>query len=136
MIRSDRDSIFGDTYQGVPNPQIPFEHPYPTRYHGAIFTTPKFGLPFAARPYAKAPYSGFGQDSPLAQRAGTAIGLLAAYTAVGAVAAAVYSARKPSATRESVGRVAGVATGLLPVAIGIYIYASLSVAASSASGSK
>ena len=58
MTRSDKDSIFGHTYQGVPNPQIPYKHPYPTRYHGPIFTEPRFGVPFEPRPYAVAPYSG------------------------------------------------------------------------------
>ena len=58
MTRSDQDSIFGHTYQGVPNPQIPYKHPYPTRYHGPIFTEPRFGTPFEPRPYAVAPYSG------------------------------------------------------------------------------
>lgn len=58
MTRSDQDSVFGHTYQGVPNPQVPFEHPYPSRYHGPIFTEPRFGLPFQANPYAMAPFSG------------------------------------------------------------------------------
>ena len=58
MRRSDEDSIFGYTYQGVPNPQIPYTHPYPTRYHGPIFTEPRFGLTYQANPMAVAPYSG------------------------------------------------------------------------------
>jgi hypothetical protein len=60
LSRHDQNSIFGRTYQGVPNPQVPFEHAYPTRYHGAIFTTPRFGLPFEANPMAVAPYAGLG----------------------------------------------------------------------------
>lgn len=54
----DQASIFGHTYQGVPNPQVPYEHPYPTRYHGPIFTEPRFGLPFESNPMSVAPYSG------------------------------------------------------------------------------
>ncbi len=60
LSRHDQNSIFGRTYQGVPNPQIPFEHAYPTRYHGAIFTTPRFGMPFEPNPMALAPYAGLG----------------------------------------------------------------------------
>jgi hypothetical protein len=37
------DSIFGRTYNGVPNPKVPHLHPYPTRYHGPIWTWPVFG---------------------------------------------------------------------------------------------
>lgn len=57
---NDQNSIFGRTYQGVPNPQIGYQHAYPTRYHGPIFTTPRFGLPFQANPMAVAPFSGLG----------------------------------------------------------------------------
>lgn len=56
-----RDSIFGDTYGGVPNPMVPHRHPWPTRYHGPIYTVPGVAKPtYCQRPYAKAPYLGIG----------------------------------------------------------------------------
>lgn len=42
----EHQSIFTDTYHGVPSPTIPHTHPYPTRFHGPIYTTPRFGLPY------------------------------------------------------------------------------------------
>lgn len=33
----ERDSIFGDTHCGVPNPFIPHVSPYPTRFHGPVY---------------------------------------------------------------------------------------------------
>lgn len=60
------DSIFGDTYHGVMNPRVPHRHPYPTRYHGPIYTVPGVAkLPYRERPYAKAPYVGFGDTAPI-----------------------------------------------------------------------
>jgi hypothetical protein len=54
-----RDSIFGDTYGGVPNPLVPHRHPWPTRYHGPIYTVPGVAKPtYRMRPYARAPYMG------------------------------------------------------------------------------
>jgi len=56
-----RDSIFGDTYGGVPNPNVPHRHPWPTRYHGPIYTVPGVAKPtYRQRPYTKAPYMGIG----------------------------------------------------------------------------
>jgi len=52
----DQDGIFGNTYCGVPNPQVPHLHPYPTRYHGMVGTVPQSYLPYRVRPYAKDPY--------------------------------------------------------------------------------
>jgi len=46
IIPVDRQSIFGDTYNGVPSPVIPHTHPYPTRFHGPIYTTPRFMHPY------------------------------------------------------------------------------------------
>ena len=31
---------------GVPNPYVATTHPYPTRYHGGIWTRPTFGMPY------------------------------------------------------------------------------------------
>lgn len=54
-----RDSIFGDTHGGVPNPMVPHRHPWPTRYHGPIYTVPGVAKPsYRQRPYARAPYLG------------------------------------------------------------------------------
>lgn len=42
----EHQSIFTNTYLGVPNPQIPHVHPYPTRFHGPVYGVPRFGLPY------------------------------------------------------------------------------------------
>lgn len=57
LTHPTHDSVFGDTYHGVPNPVVPHRHPYPTRYHGAIFSDPQFFLPYRDRPYAQAPFA-------------------------------------------------------------------------------
>ncbi len=57
----ERGSIFGDTYNGVPNPMVPFTHGYPTRYHGAIWSYPQPGYSYAPRPYVRTPFLGMGQ---------------------------------------------------------------------------
>jgi len=46
IIPVDHQSIFSDTIHGVPSPTIPHTHPYPTRFHGPIYTTPRFMLPY------------------------------------------------------------------------------------------
>lgn len=61
----ERDSIYGNTYNGVPNPLVPHQHPYPTRFHGPVFNYPQPGYRYAARPYARAPFNG-GPDDPSA----------------------------------------------------------------------
>lgn len=43
VVPADRQSIFGDTYNGVPSPLVAHVHPYPTRFHGPVYGTPKFG---------------------------------------------------------------------------------------------
>lgn len=54
------DSIFGDTYAGVPNPNVPHKHPWPTRFHGPNYTVPGVAQDtFVERPYAEIPYFGF-----------------------------------------------------------------------------
>jgi hypothetical protein len=35
---------------GVPNPLVRHVHPYPTRFHGTIYTRPVFGLPYVLSP--------------------------------------------------------------------------------------
>lgn len=132
MIASDRQSIFGDTYGGVPNPQIPFQHPYPTRYHGAIFTTPRFGMPFIAQPMARVPYSGLGAPpAPAPSPVLMILGSVAVGALVGTVSGAVV-ARSSKASSERAGRVAGVSYGvfggLTAVALAIAIMAGASAA--------
>lgn len=126
MNASDRDSIFGDTYAGVPNPQIPIEHPWPTRYHGPIFTTPRFGMPFVSRPYARLPYSGFPANvSPGFMIEHPILSTVLIYTAAGAAAAVAYAAFKKNASTESVGRAAGVASAVIPVGLAAVVVASV-----------
>ena len=49
---SDKSTIFGNTYNGVPNPVVPHVHEYPTRFHGSVWKTPD-----ASRfTYKKSPY--------------------------------------------------------------------------------
>ena len=119
MIASDRQSIFGDTYKGVPNPQIPFQHPYPTRYHGPIFTTPRFGTPFISNPYGRAPYAGLGAaPSPAREVVGAVLWGAVSGAVIGAVAGAVAGrGGKAGSNPEKVGRTAGVATGVVGPAI-------------------
>jgi len=60
----ERDSIFGDTYGGVPSPFIMHRHPYPTRYHGMSLTVPQPGYRYQPATYAVAPFLGLGGDEP------------------------------------------------------------------------
>lgn len=59
----ERDSIFGDTYDGVPTPNTVVQHGYPTRFHGPNFLVPQLGHQFRYRPYARAPFLGLGDDA-------------------------------------------------------------------------
>jgi hypothetical protein len=56
-----RESIFGETLQGVPSPIVPHEHPYPTRYHGGewteIDTRPSYVPSIYQQGWIKRPYS-------------------------------------------------------------------------------
>lgn len=63
----ERDSIFGDTYGGVPNPNVPFVHGYPTRFHGPIFTVPQAGYQYTPATYIRAPFMGFDGLGDLSQ---------------------------------------------------------------------
>jgi len=60
---AERDSIFGDTYDGVPNPMVPFQHAYPTRYHGPVWRMAQPGHVYARQPYASPPFLGLGAIS-------------------------------------------------------------------------
>ncbi len=87
--RYERDSIFGDTYDGVPSPMVPFQHAWPTRFHGPVWRMAQPGYVYARRPYASPPFLGFGgglgaiseplTGSPLADAAvGALVGWLGA----------------------------------------------------------
>lgn len=52
IVPPDHQSIFGDTYHGVPSPTIPHEHPYPTRFHGPIYSYPRFFKPYRKSSWA------------------------------------------------------------------------------------
>lgn len=54
VTHPDRDSIFGNTYDGVPNPMIPFQHAYPTRYHGQILAMPQSIPEYRSNPLYRA----------------------------------------------------------------------------------
>lgn len=47
-----RRNLRGPYAQGVVNPYTTHVHPYPTRFHGAIYTRPVFGMPYAQSPHA------------------------------------------------------------------------------------
>lgn len=59
---------------GVPSQYSVHVHPWPTRYHGPIYTRPTFGLPYVRSPYAvfkpgdfsATATAGFGADAPAA----------------------------------------------------------------------
>lgn len=56
-----RDSVFGNTYCGVPNPFGPHKHPYPTRFHGRVPFMPQSFFPYRTNPQARAPFMGRGR---------------------------------------------------------------------------
>jgi len=71
LQHDDHMSIFGDTHRGVPSPNVPHVHPYPTRYHGPIWSYPTFGQPYQSNPYAAGPsYMGFGSPDGLGSACG------------------------------------------------------------------
>jgi len=45
-------NLDGPYQRGVANPYTAHVHPYPTRFHGAIYTRPVFGKPFVLNPHA------------------------------------------------------------------------------------
>jgi len=57
-VMPERNSIFGNTYNGVPNPMVPHKHPYPTRYHGPVFNYPTPSYGYDISPYARSPFAG------------------------------------------------------------------------------
>ena len=49
MMQINRN-LDGPYQRGVANPYVAHVHPYPTRFHGAIYTRPTFGLPYVRNP--------------------------------------------------------------------------------------
>lgn len=47
-----RRNLNGPYPRGVINPYTTHVHPYPTRFHGGIYTRPVFGLPYVRSPHA------------------------------------------------------------------------------------
>jgi len=68
--KPEHGSIFGDTYEGVVSPTVGHNHPYPTRYHGPIWTYPIFTRPYRQNPYALTPYAGLGSPCACSAKVG------------------------------------------------------------------
>jgi len=49
---------------GVANPYTVHVHPYPTRYHGSVYTRPVFGFPYVLRPQGVFRPANFYSDWP------------------------------------------------------------------------
>jgi hypothetical protein len=115
------DSIFGDTWAGVPNPNIPHIHPWPTRYHGPNYTVPDVAnLTYVYRPYAKAPFVGMG-TAPLFEHV-TGNGYLDA--ALGAAIGYVFANKDERPVWMVGGALAGFAAGMAGLfAVGLAGYA-------------
>lgn len=58
MLSAQQKTIFGDIAHGVPSPLRQHEHPWPTRYHGPIYTVPYFTEPYQQEIRAGAPFAG------------------------------------------------------------------------------
>ena len=55
-----------DMPTGVANPYVVHVHPYPTRYHGSVYTRPEFGLPYVVRPQGVLRPANFSRSWPQA----------------------------------------------------------------------
>lgn len=58
MLSAQQKTIFGDVAHGVPSPLREHEHPWPTRFHGPIYSYPYFTKPYQEELYAGAPFAG------------------------------------------------------------------------------
>jgi hypothetical protein len=123
----ERDSIWGDTYGGVPNPNVPVVHGYPTRFHGPIFTVPQPGYTYAPATYTLAPFLGT-EDAGSLQDTMRGFSLTGNSIADALIGAAVGYAAAPKGDRAIVYAAAGAAAmgfagtiGLVGVlALGLY----------------
>lgn len=128
--QQDKTSIFGDTYDGVPSPTIPHTHPYPTRFHGPIYTTPRFMMPYREQSWQSpgdyvGPVAGLGSDSSRPALFGSATGNVLFDTLLGA-ALGYTMARKQDEQLlwAGAGGVAGLLAGTLGLVgiVGAAIY--------------
>jgi hypothetical protein len=58
MLSAQQKTIFGDVAHGVPSPLREHEHPWPTRFHGPIYSYPFFTEPYQEGLYAGSPFAG------------------------------------------------------------------------------
>lgn len=58
----EEQSIFGDTYSGIPNPNVPFQHAYNTRYHGPNYKYPVFDYTYKKQSFMT-PFHGMGDSA-------------------------------------------------------------------------
>jgi len=71
---------------------VPHVHPYPTRYHGPIWSYPTFGQPYESNPYARGPsYMGFGSPDGLGAAGAPTMGPHLATCQTGFDAAAAWA---------------------------------------------
>lgn len=87
MFNQEDLSIFGATMEGVPNPRIGIQHPYPTRFHGPIWTQPQAGYPYRSSTYVRPSFNGMG-DTTLAEMFQSSAQTSATVAAVALVAGA------------------------------------------------
>ncbi len=61
----DHQSIFTDTYHGIPNPRRTVQQNYPSLYHGPVWRYPRFDM--SHRTWRENPYTMPLQPSPIKQ---------------------------------------------------------------------
>lgn len=113
----EKRGIFGDTYNGVPNPVVPHKHPWPTRYHGPVFIYPQPGYQYMERPYAEAPFSGLGASLFGAKSSFTGSQLIDAF-----IGAALGYVAAPSKDKAVIHAVAGGASGAFLGSAGLILF--------------
>jgi hypothetical protein len=72
MFNQEDLGIFGATGDGAPNPHVGHVHPYPTRYHGPIWTQPQAGYPYRPATYVRPSFLGYGDTITLPEQVITA----------------------------------------------------------------
>lgn len=115
----DQDSVFGNTYCGVPNPLEPHRHPYPTRFHGRVPFQPQSFFPYRVTPYAQAPFMGRAQPmQPWEQMRGVSLqgtdwAVVGAVAVGAAIGAAVGIPKGKKADPLTVGAAAAMGAGIV-----------------------
>jgi len=116
-----QSSIFGNTYRGVPSPNVFHVHPYPTRYHGMNLTVPRFPMTYVENPYAVPSFMGMGAGPDGLGNVATSVGAFTGVAgalygaAIGAVAGAVighFAAHKAGKGALYGAAAGGIALGL------------------------